>query len=464
MSAVTWRAGVAIPSVTGTTPLQVTDDDAAAQATRPAAGTLRLLAPLMIGESIDDQLWPAQPRGYGRFSLLANTAAELGEVVKGTPVVLAWKSNRDPANIGDPDHIPPIPFVPWDIKLYGVVDTAKIRPWWSGGVVGEFTVVDYRVGLLGTDDTGTADWPSETHTARVARILGANGVDWVGVSPSPAVDPNMVARASSRTTKLDALETTLREWVDTDAGTPVGRPVCVASVNITSADTSGLTATFRRWNLLRQQRQAAGSSTSTVITPDGQGAVGEIELPARLVEFASASWQHGNDQPTKLSCTWSNAGVQATNTAANADHGPGGLTVVIETSLQANVAANRVVDLYLPDAGLTRWVADSFNYVLDRDTTDNPVLARVGQVVTITDIELGDNPANATVYAGRVTTAELLVEAGQVSESVTLLPALSSSTSVLDGLFASTTIWALSLDGDDATPGTYTYTFDGGTA
>lgn len=467
MSAVTWRAGVAIDGVTGTTPLQVTDDDWAAQATRPAPGELRLLAPFTIGETTDDQLWPAQPRGYGRFSLLANSAAELAGIVRGVQVHMGWKTNRDPAHVGDPDHVPPIPAVPWDIRLPGIIDTAKLRPWWSGGVVGEFTVVDYRIGLLGTDSTGTADWPSEDHATRLARILGTNGLDWVGVAPTPAVDPNMIARSASRTTKLDAAEATLREWVDIDgASNVVGRPVIVAGLTGGTVDTSGLSRFFLRWSVVRQERANDPTSTTKVVTPDGTtGAPGQIELTAGLVEFASASWEHApSAQPTKVAATWSNGGVQTTNASANADHVPGGVTEVIETQLQANVAANRVVNLYLPDAGLSRWAADTFAYWLDRADADNPTIARCGQVVVITDLSVDDNPDAAEVYSGRVQTAELTVEAGQVAQAITLLPAVSTVVTSLDGLDAPATSWALSLDGLDAPATSWAATYDGGTA
>lgn len=409
-----WRAGLWLDGVNGGTPLQVTDDDVTGQAARPALGQLRLLAPFSIAESIDDELWPAQPRQWGRFSLLANTAAELGGIVRGVECAMAWKGNNT-ASAGRSD---------WDMLLWGVVDTARIRPWWSGGVVGEFTVLDRRLGKLGRQDAGTTAYPQEACSARLARLLGTAGLDYSGPGPTPAVDPNVKARPAERSTTAELVERLLRQWVDTDGG-PVGRPI-VMPVKLAPAvgDTTGLSGAFRWWEVGRQLKATDPDYFAAVRTADGDAVAGEVTIPAELVEFTATFDHQPNSQPTKVSATWDNAGTQATESASNADHTRSGTTAVIETDLQGSGVASRVAKLYLPDNGLSDWQADTFAYRLDRSPTDDPVVPRVGQVVVVDGLLATDSPDGATSYVGRLSETELLVEAGQVVQTLALRPAV----------------------------------------
>lgn len=411
-----WRVGVWIDGIdnSGSEVVEVASTDTVAQATPPAAGALRLVAPLRLAETIGDELWPAQPITTATVQVLANTAAELAMIRKGVQACVAFKVPGTAAGSGNV----------WDWRFGCVVQSCTLRPHPSGGVVATVAMVDHLVGRLSQQDTGTAAWPAETIPARIDRLLGANGTPgaWYGPSPTPATTPNVAARAASRTSVLDLVTYYLREWVDTDGVSAgaigvVGRPFLVPDLLDSSAwDIDGVF--FQQWVAWRLNKSADLSQNYT--DPEGVSRPLRFDLDPGLVDFPG-EWSNGNDQPTQVSATWSNAGVEATNTKTSTEYADRPITATIETDLTVSVSANRVAALYLPDNGATQWVASTFRYRLS-DAAAATTIPRLGQVVILDGIHPAHTPDGSGLYFGRLVESELTVEGGQAYMDLTLRP------------------------------------------
>ena len=419
-----WRAAVWIDGISnsGAETIEVTDTDNAAQSVAPAAGALRLVAPLRLGETIDDELWPAQPRSTASVSILANTAAELAMIRKGVQATVAFKTPSAAASSGDR----------WDWRLFCVVQSCQLRPHPSGGVVAIVQLVDHMVARLSNQDAGVAAWPAEAVDLRINRILGNNGFAgaWFGPSPTPAVTPNVAARAASRSTALELVSQYLREWVDTDgisagAAGVVGRPFLVADVTDSSAwDIDN--CFWQQWITYRLTKSSDLSANYT--DPEGVSRAIRADIDPALVEFPGV-WNSGSDQPTQVTATWNNGGVEDVNTKTSLDYADRPITATIATDLTANVAAGRVAALYLPDNGTTEWVAETFRYRLSEDSAAAPLVPRLGQIVVMQGIHAAHTPDGSGDYVGRLVSSELTIEGGQVYMDLTLRPTVLEFTS-----------------------------------
>lgn len=417
--------------------------------TQPAPGDLALVAPFSLGETTDDNPWPAQPREYARVTILANTAAELAGPVKGTQVCIGFKTPSTAAGSGDG----------WDWRLVGLVDSYTLRPLSGGpgelaGVVAEIGVVDCRIGKLSDLDAGTTDRAQESSTARIQSALGAFNTS----APSPwdsGSDPQRAARSASRTSALDLVDRVLESWPDFDTSdAPLGRPVLTPQTTGSAYDIDSVVqavdGTDGRpiWYLVRQDKVAALSD--------------RIDVPGDLVDLDGVSWSApGQSVPTRVTVTWNNGGTEDANTDENADFELRPVGYSLQTDLVSNILAFRLLENYLPDAGAADWVVDQFTYRMGKGATDGPALPRVGRLARVTDIDPAMTPDGSDEYSGQVTSVDLTLTSNDLVVVFTCLPATGAD--VLDGGTAATTTWDDTLDGGDATT-TFAPTYDGGSA
>lgn len=423
------------------------------ETTQPLPGELALIAPFRMGETIDDDPWPAQAREYATVTILANTAAELEPVKRGAKVCLGFKTPSSAAGVGDG----------WDWRLAGIVDTYQLRPLMGApgqlrGVAADITVVDHRIGRLSTMDAGTTDRAQESSLARLQAGLGGSGIT---SSPAPwlsSADPDRAARDASRTSALEWSEAICASWVDVDgAGNPVGRVVMRPELDLSVYAIDGVVPIEDEtdpdnpliiWDLIRQDKTASTSD--------------RIDLAAGLVEFDGLRWVRAGQQvPTRVSASWDNAGTQSTVTWTTTDFAIRPVALAFDTDLVAAAPANRMARCFLPDPAASDWNADTLTYLMS-DDVDGAPLPRVGTVVRVIDLPPDLSPDDATTYPGQVATVDLTVESNRVTVDITTLPVVDLE--IFDGGDAPATVWVSTFDGGNAATSSWVRDYDGGQA
>lgn len=378
---------------------------------------------LQIQDTVPDEaLLPYPARSTCTFSVVAAAAEDVAGIVQGAGVSVEWGHPR-----AAPDH---------GIGFLGRVTDVTINAHQLGVVV-DVVCVDAATADFAELLVGYTNWPQETASARLARIMDSQPVPWAqqpiffiaGVPQFSPSDPLLLARTADPIPFLQAVAEVLDAWAldftailtthqDLPAGTPTGTPEALGRYVLVADgfDPSPTGPTVDFWSARVVLAATSGNllpgvfaptpdvgGWGVVIPPSGVDKAVDTTVNSAYVDLSGVAFsQRKGGYANTLTVKYGAA--DASVTQVNGDGPP--VSATIATTLVNAADATLLASLYLPAAGGGQdWAADRFQWRLyadpEADTfTQVPV---IGALLAVAPVQERHSPLQRPWYVGVLT-------------------------------------------------------------